>query len=314
MDQNIKPPRLRHGDVIALVSPASSPSPPEKIQKAALYLESLGYRVKVGVHAADSHGYLAGKDADRAAEFNAMVADPEVKAIFATRGGYGSPRLLQSIDYRGLRKNPKIIAGFSDITALQLAIYRKTRLVTFSGPMPAVEFCQTPARFTEENFWPLLTSAKVRGEIKNGTTLPLSFRGNRVVEGQLLGGNLSLVVSLLGTRFSPDYKDAILVLEDVDEAPYRIDRMLTQLSNAAIPRHLRGIALGQFTRCENKDPNKPSLSLEEVLADFLDSTALPSVLNVQYGHIPEKLTLPIGVRARIDAKKQRLELMEGGVV
>jgi muramoyltetrapeptide carboxypeptidase len=228
----LKAPRLRRGDVIGLVSPASAPQPPEKIQKAVLYFESLSYRTKVGTHATDLHGYLAGKDSDRAEDLNAMIRDPEVRAIFATRGGYGSPRLLNLIDYSALKRTPKIIVGFSDITALQSAVFRKTGLITFSGPLPAVEFGSPPDPYTEENFWRVLTSSNRVGELRNPPDQSLDCSGDIKVEGFLLGGNLSLIVSLLGTAFSPSYRNSILVLEDVGEEPYRIDRMFTHLRNA----------------------------------------------------------------------------------
>ena len=142
------------------LSPASTPTPREKIQASVRYLEKLGYRVRVGEHASKAWGYLAGTDEERAEDLNAMIRDPEVKAIFALRGGYGTPRILPLIAYRALARRPKIISGFSDITALQLAIYRKCKLVTFSGPMPAVEFWKDPDPFTEENFWRLLTRTR----------------------------------------------------------------------------------------------------------------------------------------------------------
>jgi muramoyltetrapeptide carboxypeptidase len=308
----LKAPKLRRGDVIGLVSPASAP-PPEKIQKAVIYFESLGYRTKVGMHANALHGYLAGKDSDRAEDFNAMVRDPKVRAIFATRGGYGSPRLLNLIDYSVLKRNPKIIVGFSDITALQCAIFRKTGLITFSGPLPAVEFCLAPDPYTEENFWRLLTSSKRVGELRNPPDRHLAWSGDTKVEGFLVGGNLALIVSLLGTAFSPSYRDSILVLEDVGEEPYRIDRMLTHLRNAGILRMIKGIVLGQFTGCENKNPEKPSLTLDRVFGDFSALVNGPALRNLEYGHVPRKLTLPFGALARLDARREKFEILESAV-
>jgi muramoyltetrapeptide carboxypeptidase len=309
----LKPRALRRGDVIGLVSPASAPTPPDKIQNAAVYLESLGYRVEVGPHACDSYGYLAGKDKERAGDFNGMIADPRVKAIFATRGGYGSPRLLSLLDYKGLRRNPKIIVGFSDITALQLAVWRKISLVSFSGPMPAVEFCNSPLRFAEESFWRMITSTKPFGRITNEDSHPLFWSGQKAADGPILGGNLSLVIALLGTSYSPDYRGALLALEEVEEAPYRVDRMLTQLRHAGVFKKVAALALGQFTRCENKDKSKPSLTTREVLDELLEAEKLTAAGNLQYGHIPAKLTLPIGIRARIDPLKERIEILERAV-
>ena len=148
----LKPARLRRGDVIGLISPASAPLPAEKIEKGVRYLERLGYRVKPGEHVAAQRGYFAGTDAQRLSDLNTMLNDPQVRAIFAIRGGYGSPRLLPFVDYRAVRRQPKIFAGFSDLTALQLALFRRAGLVTFSGPLPGVEFWQKPDPYTEEHF------------------------------------------------------------------------------------------------------------------------------------------------------------------
>lgn len=313
MSKALKPPRLRKGDVIGLVSPASTPTPREKIQGAVRYLEGLGYRVKLGKHVSKAWGYLAGTDDERAEDFNAMIRDPGVKAIFALRGGYGTPRILARISYRALARQPKIISGFSDITALQLAIYRKCRLVTFSGPMPAVEFCKNPDSFTEENFWRLLTSNKAIGELSN----PLEERFDLLKEGKgkgvLLGGNLALVVSTLGTPFMPSLKDAILVLEEVDEFPYRVDRMLAQLRNAGALAALDGLLLGRFTNCEPKDPAKPHLSTDFVIKEYAQMVGGPVLGNLLYGHVPKKLTIPFGLVAQIDTTKRKILVAESAV-
>jgi muramoyltetrapeptide carboxypeptidase len=310
---SLKPPRLRKGDLIGLVSPASTPLPAERIEKSVRYLEGLGYRVAIGAHVSAEHGYLAGTDEERAGDFNGMVRNPEVRAIFASRGGYGAPRILSRIDYAALRRNPKIISGFSDITALQLAIYRRCNLVTFSGPMPAVEFWQEPDPYTEEHFWRLLTSTKKVGALGNPSNVPLEGIAAGRANGILLGGNLSLVCSCIGTRFLPVMRNAILVLEEVDEAPYRIDRMLTQIVNAGIANRLAGIVFGQFTRCEQKDPTKPSFSSAEVIREFAGRLSCPVLTNLQYGHIPRKLTIPFGVRAQMDCARGRIEVAEAVV-
>jgi muramoyltetrapeptide carboxypeptidase len=304
----IKPPRLRKGDLIGLVSPASTPTPPEKIEGGVRYLEAQGYRVVVGAHASREHGYLAGTDGERAADLNAMIRDSRVKAIFALRGGYGSGRLLDQVDYGTLRREPKIICGFSDITALQLAIFRKCGLVTFSGPMPAVEFREKPEPYTEENFWPLITSTR-RRQLANPPDVPVRSLGSGKAEGILLGGNLALVCSMMGTKFCPSFRDAVLVLEDVDEAPYRLDRMLTQIRNAQPA--LAAVVFGQFTHCEPK--KQPSLAADEVLRDFAERSRLPTLANLQYGHVPKKLTIPLGLRVRINADRGRIDLLDAAV-
>lgn len=310
----VRPRRLRKGQLIGLVSPAGTPSPGTKIEKSVRRLESEGYRVVVGKHAAAEHGYLAGRDEERAADLNAMIRDPAVRAIFALRGGYGSPRLLRWIDYGALGRDPKIICGFSDITALQLAIFRKCRLVTFSGPMPAVDFWDEIDSYTEENFWRLLTSTRKIGPLENPPHSPATVLRTGVGQGTLLGGNLSLLVSSLGTPFLPSLRGAILVLEEVDEYPYRIDRMLTQLENSGIARAVNGVVFGQFTRCVPKDPSKPSLPVEVVQKDFVSRLNCPVFGNLQYGHVPCKLTLPLGLEARLDSAQNCIELPQSAVI
>ena len=309
----LKPRSLRKGDVIGLISPASTPSSSEKIEKSVRYLESLGYRTAVGTHVLDVNGYLAGSDRDRAEDFNAMVRDKHVKAIVALRGGYGTPRILPLLDYRAIRQHPKIIVGYSDLTALQLAVFKKTSLVTFSGPMAAVEMWDGIDPYTEEHFWRLVTSPKPVGILANPNDDPVAGHNGGTAAGRLLGGNLSLVVSSLATPYSPDYAKALLVLEEIDEAPHRVDRMVTQMFNGGLFKQLSGLVLGRFTDCVPSDPEKPNLTIDQVLADVLQRIQKPALSNLRYGHIPKKLTIPFGVRARLDAEKGRLEISEAAV-
>jgi muramoyltetrapeptide carboxypeptidase len=310
----LKPTRLRPGDVIGLVAPASRPSADERVEKGVQYLEHLGYRVKVGRHVYDLHGYLAGRDEDRAGDFNEMIRDKNVKAIFTVRGGYGTPRILQLLDYRTLAQNPKIIAGYSDITGLQLAIFRKIGLVTFSGPMIGVEMWNEIDPFTEESFWQQLTSGKKIGILKNPEGEPeVILRGGKA-QGRLLGGNLSLTVSLMGTPFMPALRGSILVLEDVDEEPHRIDRMLAQMLNGGILGSLAGLAFGKFTECVPSDSDDPSLTLEQVQHEYMEKIHCPVVAGIQYGHVPKKFTIPLGLRAILNTKQGSLKVIESGVL
>jgi muramoyltetrapeptide carboxypeptidase len=309
----LKPFRLRRGDVIGLIAPASAPSTPRKVELAARYLEGLGYRVKLGAHVNARHGYFAGTDAERASDLNAMLNDSHVKAIFALRGGYGTPRLLPFVDYRAVRRQPKIVVGYSDLTALQLALFQRTGLVTFSGPMAAVELWQRPDPYTEEHFWRLLTSNRKIGVLPNPRGhMAVSRHGGRA-EGRLLGGNLSLLVSNLGTPFSPSYRNALLALEDVREHFHRIDRMFTQLRNAGVLSQISGLLLGHFTRCAPSDPDEPHLSLRQVFEEALRWVNSPTIEGFQYGHIPRQLTIPLGVRARLDADRGKVEVLESAV-
>ena len=310
----IKPPRLRKGDVIGLIAPASTPSTEEKIEKGAAYLEQLGYRVTFGEHLRNRHGYLAGTDEDRATDFNNMVHDKNVKAIFAVRGGYGTPRILQLLDYRSLKQNPKIIVGYSDITALQLAIFREIGLVTFSGPMTGTDMWKDFDPYTEEHFWRMLRSTKKIGIMKNPSDEPLRILKHGKAHGRLLGGNLSLTACLMGTQFLPKLRGSILFLEDVEEAPHRIDRMLAQLLNAGVLQELAGLVFGKFTDCNPSDPSEPHLTLTQIQKEYAEKIKCPVVANFQYGHIPRKLTVPIGLQAMLDSKRNRIEVLESGVL
>jgi muramoyltetrapeptide carboxypeptidase len=310
----IKPQKLRKGSTIGLVAPASTPSTEEKIKKGATYLEQLGYRIKFGEHIRKTHGYLAGTDEERAADFNNMVRDKDVKAIFAIRGGYGTPRILQMIDYSSLKQNPKIIVGYSDITALQLAIFRKIGLVTFSGPMTGIEMWKGIAPYTEEHFWQLLTSTKKIGVLKNPYDEPSKILKHGKTHGQLLGGNLSMIACLMGTPFVPKFLDSILFLEDVEEAPHRIDRMLAQLFNAGILSGLSGLVFGKFTDCNPSNPSEPHLTLDQIQKEYAEKIKCPVIGNFQYGHIPRMLTVPIGLQAMLDSKRNRLEVLESAVI
>ena len=309
----IKPPRLRKGELIGLISPASTPSSSEKIEGAVKYFEGLGYRVSVGRHAMDQVGYLAGTDEDRVADLNAMLEDRSVRAVMAIRGGYGTPRILDRVNYAALRRDPKIIVGYSDLTALLLAVFRRTGLVTFSGPMAGVEMWNSIDPFTEEHFWRVITSASKIGRLKNPDDDPLRGPGKGKASGHLLGGNLSLLISLMGTPFSPSYRGSVLFLEDVDEAPHRVDRMFAQLRHARVLNCINALILGRFTDCRPTDPSKPFLSIEEVLAEVESAAAIPVLSNFQYGHIPRKLTVPIGIRAVVDAALRSVEVIESAV-
>ncbi len=310
----IRPPRLRKGDIIGLVAPASTASTEEKIEKGADYLEHLGYRVKFGKHIRNVHGYLAGTDEERASDFNNMVHDKDVKAIFAIRGGYGTTRILRMIDYPSLKQNPKIIAGYSDITALQLAIFRKIGLVSFSGPMTGAEMWKGIDPYTEEHFWRLLTTTKKIGVLKNPVDETLKILKHGKAHGRLLGGNLSLIACLMGTPFLPKLNGSVLVLEDVEEAPYRIDRMLAQLLNAKVLNGLAGLVFGKFTDCNSNNPAEPHFTVEQVQNEYAEKIKCPVIANFQCGHIPRMLTVPLGLQTTIGTKSKRIEVLESAVI
>lgn len=308
----LKPPRLRRGDLIGLVSPASRIADTAKIDQAVRYLEGLGYRAIVGANATKMNTYLAGTDQERAADLNAMFEDPRVKAIFCIRGGYGTPRLLPLVRYRMIARNPKILVGYSDITALHLAIWRKTRLVSFHGPMAGSDMAEPMDPFTEEHFWRLLTSTKRMGSIHIPDDQPRTLVPGKGT-GRLLGGNLALITSIVGTSFQPDFSKAVLYIEDIGEDPYRVDRMLTQLRGSGILPKAHAILVGQFTDCVPRDSSSPSFSVDEVLEEYTYRSGVPCLSGLPFGHNRRKMTIPVGVRARVNATERSIEYLEGAV-
>jgi muramoyltetrapeptide carboxypeptidase len=309
----LKPRALKKGDVIGIVTPASPPSSTEKIYKGAEYLERLGYRVKFGKNIEKSYGYLAGTDQQRSNDINEMFADKEVKAIIAVRGGYGTPRILPLLDYSLIKKNPKILVGYSDMTALQLAVYKRTGLISFSGPMVGVEMFNGIDPFTEEHFWSLITSTKGIGTVLNPDGKELATIAKGKASGILLGGNLSLIVALAGSKYLPSFKNSILFIEEIEEETYRFDRMMNHLRITNILRDTKGIVVCELTDVKASDTSKPFLTADQVISDYLADLKKPVVTGLVYGHIRKKLTIPIGIRATLDATKKTLRFDESGV-
>ena len=311
----IKPQRIRKGDTIGIISPASSPDDLTRIEKSVNYFEKLGYRVEVGKNVWKERGYLAGEDSERLDDFHAMFKNKNVKAIFCVRGGYGSGRLLDKINYKLIKENPKIFVGYSDITALQLAIFSHTGLVTFAGPMPAVDFWQDEvSKFTEENFWRLITSNKKIGKLinPNGEGFYLLAKGK--TEGRLLGGNLALITSLMGTKYLPSFKNSILLLEDIGEPPYRVDRFLNQLRLGNILHDTSGIILGRFVDCYENDTSKKTLTLNQVITDYFEKLNKPGIYNFKHGHISENISIPFGLKCNLNASRGIAEIKESAVL
>ena len=310
----LRPRALRRGDVIGLVAPAGALWRPERVEGCVRYLEGRGYRVEVAAHALGHDGAFAGSDEQRLSDLNGMLRDPRIRAVMALRGGYGTPRLLDRIDYAAVRRDPKIVVGYSDITALQLALWRKTGLVSFSGPLGAVEFASAPDPVTEESFWRLVTSRRTQGRLPLPEGEALQTRQTGLGEGPLLGGCLSLVAALLGTPFSPDYRGAVLALEDVHEQFHRVDRMMTQLRLAGVLGRAQGLLLGRFTHTTAADPAHPFHDLEAVWRSVLEGVKAPILEGFPYGHVPRKVTLPWGIPVRVDGQRQTVTLLESAVV
>lgn len=309
----IKPKKLSKGDVIGVISPGSSPTDPESIEKGVTYLEKMGYRVEIGENVGKVHGYLAGSDEDRLDDIHSMFANKDVKAIFSLRGGYGSGRLLDRLNFGLIKKNPKIFVGYSDITALQLAIYNKTGLVTFAGPMVATDFSSEINAFAEENFWNILTNAKKIGKLHNPKDQNFYSLTKGRGEGKILGGNLALISSVMGTAYMPNLKNSILLLEDIGELPYRVDRLLNQLKIAKVFDQVNGIILGRFVDCYEKDRTADTIMLNEVIEHYFSDIKKPVLYNFSHGHIKENITIPFGINCKINTSRCFVELTESAV-
>ncbi|AIF44651.1 LD-carboxypeptidase [Virgibacillus sp. SK37] len=302
----IKPERLQKGDTIGIIAPAGPPDQ-EKLQKAIPFLESLGLKVNVGKHINEIHGYLAGTDQQRLEDFHNMVADPTIKAIIFARGGYGTGRIVSSIDYELIRNNPKIIWGYSDITYLHTAIRQQTGLVTFHGPMVASDIGKEEFDdFSAEMFMQLFEPATY---VYTEKVSPLHVISPGNGTGMLVGGNLSLIVSTLGTPFEIDTNGKLLLLEDIGEEPYRVDSMLNQLKLAGKLEKAAGVILGDFADAE--PTLKHSLTLEKVFSDYLSNLNCPVLSGFKIGHCLPHFAVPLGVEAELSADTKTLTIQAG---
>ncbi|WP_091638648.1 S66 peptidase family protein [Micromonospora pallida] len=277
-----------------LVSP-SGPTRPELVARGIELLTGWGLRPVVAPNAYARHGYLAGTDDLRAADLNTAFADPEVRGIVCTRGGYGAQRVVDAIDMTLVRRDPKVVAGFSDITALQLALWRGARLASVHGPGAAWRDERTSLRSAESLHAALMTTEPVT-VAADPTEETFGVRVPGRARGTLLGGNLCLLVASLGTRDMPDLTGAVLLLEDVQEPPYKVDRMLTQLRRSGALDGVAGVAVGQFTGCADGWDT----TVVDVLTDRLGDLGIPVLGGLPIGHGPHQLTVPVGTPATLD--------------
>jgi len=316
----IKPRHLMPGQTLAVVAPSAPIEDPEQVRAAVETVQSLGFIVKPGKHLFAHHGYFAGTDEMRATDLNDMFADEEVSGIVALRGGYGASRLLPYLDFDLIQRNPKVFIGYSDITTLLAGIYARTGLATFHGPIADQTF--TP--YTLAEFKKVLFEGK--GEVILGCPPPFEGgegrveRQNRVTplvhgkaRGRLVGGNLTLISHLVGTPYLPSLSGAILFLEDVHEAVYRIDRMLVQLRLSGVLQGVATIAFGKFTDLPDSPGKTWQFTLPEVLEEFCQQVGVPAVRGLMIGHVPDQTTLPVGCLAELDADDLTLTLLEPGV-
>jgi muramoyltetrapeptide carboxypeptidase len=296
----ILPRRLAEGDLIGVAAPAS-PFDADAFARGAAVLETMGLRVYISEGIYRCRGYLAGSDSERAEMLNGLFENRQIKAIICARGGFGSSRVLQYLDYEAIKKNPKIFVGFSDITAVLSALYTRCGLATYHGPM--VTTLGDADRVTRESLRAVLMSGKkILLKPKNGVVIKKG-----VAEGPVSGGNLSILCHMLGTSFQPDYNGHILFLEERGEALYRIDRMLTHLKQAACFESLAGLIIGSFEGCGDNN---------EVLKIFSDITSpfdFPVMSGFEAGHGKTNITIPMGLAARLDTYKKTLSFGRSAV-
>ena len=303
-----KPRKLKLGDTIGLVSP-SGPTTLENVEKLIKELEGFGFKVKVGKSPYESMGFLAGTDEIRSNDINEMFKDDEVDGILCVRGGYGTPRLLEYLDYEAIKNNPKLFVGYSDITALHVAFNQICDLMTFHGPMGSSDMSNGLHEFSKAHLKSVVMDGTEDMILKNPEGEEITTIASGVAEGVLIGGNLSLMAATIGTDYEIDTKGKILFIEEVGEEPYVVDRMFNQLRMTKKFKEAAGIILGDFEDCEPKG-NYLDRPLIMVLEEYFANLGTPVIYNLQAGHCRPMLTLPFGARVRLDADKKEVKILE----
>lgn len=305
----IKPKALKKGDTVGICAPAGCIKEDREIEEFVDRLRSFGFNTKLGKNVGNRFGYFSAGDHERADEFMEMISDKSVDGIFFIRGGWGCARILPFLDFDVIKRNPKVIMGFSDITTLLNAITDKTGIVTFHGPGGNSSWND----YTMNYFQQLISDGKrVLFQNKESDKPTIALSGGKAT-GELFGGNLSVLCSLLGTGFLPDWKGKILFLEDVKEEPYRIDRMLTQMKMTGMFDEVKGIVLGVFRDCIAEEPDR-AFTLEEVLQQHFNSSAIPVYYGAQFGHVRNKFVLPVGGLVEMDAENGTLKMIDSAVL
>lgn len=317
--QQLKPSRLKPGSMVGIVSPAGATFVQEELDVVQDAVRGLGLVPKLAPHVLDRYGYLAGKDRDRAADINQFFADPQIAAILPVRGDWGCSRILPYLDYELIGRHPKIIVGFSDITALILGITARTNLVTFHGPHGL-----TAWKPTQTEYFCRVLFAGERVEFQNSKDtddadrlMQVKYRIRTITpgkaRGRLIGGNLSVLSGIVGSPYLPDMSGAILFLEDINENIYRLDRLMTHLKLAGVFDRLAGFIFGQCPSC-SPDADYGSLTLEEVVWNHIEPLGIPAWYGAAIGHIDTIVTLPMGLEVEVDASTGKIKMLESAVV
>lgn len=311
----ILPQRLKKGDLIGLVTPGS-PIKREQLDETVLKLENLGFRTYYRDSVLSEYGYFAGPDQERADELMHMFSREEVDAIWCVRGGYGSIRILNLLDFELIKKNPKVFMGYSDITALLTSIYEQTGLVTFHGPVGISDFNDFTVKSLEKVI--MDPGSRYRFPYKRGNDTEENPEFDRYTihggkaEGELIGGNISVLDSMIGSRFEPDFENRIAYLEEIEEKTYRVDKMLFHLLEATNLKKAAGIVMGVMSDCNIND--EPRLTLKEAIGDLLEPLEIPVSYGLSFGHIKKMVTIPNGIKARMNADRNSFKLLESAVL
>ncbi len=307
-----KPKALEPGDKIAIVAPASS-APKDKLTLGANRLREAGYEVYIHPQCYKKRGYLAGEDKVRAAALMEVFTDDQYSAVVCARGGFGCHRLLKHLDLDLIRKHPKVFVGYSDITVLHAA-FQKNGFVTFHGAMPSIDICSRNYHYNLVNFINAVSFNEPIGLLENPDSLGAMRKyHDGQAEGVLVGGNISLLDKLIGSKYVPSFKNKIVLLEDTDEEPYRIDGYLGHLFQNTDIESAAGFVIGEWVKVGITHRNKVSLTLAQVFDDYFKTMKVPIITNVACGHGKNVLTIPLGVKARIDGDKKRFEIVEKAV-
>lgn len=300
--------RLEKGATIGIVAPASCSSK-EKVLEAKKNIEEMGFNVVLGESTLKKWHSFSDTDENRAKDINEFFKNPSIDAIMCMRGGYGSNRLVEYLDLEAIRNNPKIFIGYSDITTLHLIFNEKLDLITFHGPMAVSNFLDGYSEKTYESFIKSVTSTS-NYEINNFDK-KIEIINSGKAKGKLVGGNLTTLVSTLGTKYDIDYNGKILFLEDIGEKTYRIDRLLNHLKKYGVFSKIKGVILGDFKNCDKSSPE--DMSLEEVFEDYFKKLTIPVIKNIQSGHCDSMVTLPLGAMCEIDSETLKIKILEGVV-
>lgn len=314
----IRPRHLEPGATLGIIAPASAPPDAKSVDRAIAALEKLKFKIKLAKNVHQRLGFLAGSDRERAADLMSMFTDRKVDGLLCVRGGYGTTRLLPLLDYAVIKRNAKVFVGYSDITSLHCAFLVKSNLISFHGPMLNSDFAHDDMPpFTTQSFLRTLMRPEAPGDIAASYDGKVKTLRGGVANGPLIGGNLSLLCTTVGTPWQPPFRGRILFLEDLDEVPYRMDRLLTQLLNAGLLQQVAGIAIGICKGCVDPNAKKTKVyrqTLEDVFRDRLLPLKIPVAMDLPFGHIPHNATLPVGAHVTLDATNGRLIVGEAAVV